>query len=323
MAQGLEPREMTPDETASEGVTRRASAQSAANVGGHTDGEQVVEQVERHAERRAVAEASRAADRRVPVGRIVHRRGDQRNVAEPQQSLEGVLDGQVEDDVHEEIRRRQREHRSSRERGRLGTLPRRLEPGIPPCVEPVAHERPVEIERRLAKVVRVVRQDGLRIEPEVEVERVSIVEALEADVRGQRQRLLHVTGTKEEIDVVHRSIVRALIVALGQDTALEDDHRDPARAERIQVRAGQRGELGLTTDRVVALLPQGRGPGLGTGTVGENRSEKWGELVARGRRDQRGEIGRRLPAPALAGGIRADQGHERRSVREVGLARYR
>src|SRR5207249_11628085 len=126
-------------------------------------------------------------------------------------------------------RRRQREYWSSRERGRLGTLPRRLEPDIAAPVEPVTHERPVEVERRLAKVVRVVRQDGLRIEPEVEVERVSVVEALEADVRGQRQRLLHVTGTKEEIDVVHRSIVRALRVALGQASALEDGHRDPAR----------------------------------------------------------------------------------------------
>src|SRR5262249_61217700 len=115
--------------------------------------------------------------------------------------------------------------------------------------------------------------------------------------------------------------VGAVIGAPGPDTAVEDDHGDPARVERIRVRAGRRGEMGLTTDGVVALLPQGRGPGLGTGTVGENRSEKWGELVARGRRDQRGEIGRRLPALALAGGIRTDQGNERRSVREVGLAR--
>src|SRR5207244_3903888 len=116
----------------------------------------------------------------------------------------------------------------ARERGRLGTLPRRLEPDIAVPVEPVTHERPVEVERRLAKVVRMVRQDGLRIEPEVEVEGVSVVEALEADVRGQRQRLLHVTGTKEEIDVVHRSIVGAPRVAPGQHTALEGGHRDPA-----------------------------------------------------------------------------------------------
>ena len=101
----------------------------------------------------------------------------------------------------------------------------------------------MEVERRLAKVVAVARQDSLRVEPEVEVQRVSVVEAFEANVRCRRQRFLHVAGTDEEIDVVHRSVVGAAVVTLGQDAALEDDHRDLARAQRVQVRPCQRGRL--------------------------------------------------------------------------------
>src|SRR5262249_6352845 len=116
-------------------------------------------------------------------------------------------------------------------------------------------EGPVEIDRRPAKVMRMMRQDRLRVEAEVEVEGVSVVEARETDVGRRRQRLLHVAGTKKHIDVVHWPVVGTAVVPLGQDAAVASDPREPARTERIRVRAGKRGDLSLTAHRVVTLLP--------------------------------------------------------------------
>ena len=86
----------------------------------------------------------------------------------------------------------------------------------------------------------------------------------------------------------------------------------------------QRGQLGLTTHDVVALLLQrGRGTRVDPPAVREHRTQERRELVARGHRDQRSEIGRRLPALTLAGGIGADQGDERSGVREGAKVRGR